>query len=382
MPLKESFGTNLLYSLADVVMDISSQNLAFDPSNIISPFGNEDVFVNSNMNPADDEFDDLLQQIGCTDLLNFDNPELFNASNVTDPHSTTSSPSKLIADNQFFEAPFDLINDVSMGDVKPLLQHEQHQNAPLQNIQHEQRPQNLDFGLYSAPQAQQQKVQLVRPTVVQPASPTAPLQATSTVPVNLSELMALLRDQQQQKQQIALQSKVQQVLLNQLKASQVQGPQNIAPKAMNIATTVSSFSLAPASMSSLVTSSNVGAPVSLAMASPATATLLAAPLILQQQHQDMPEKVAITRLPSNNFQSKNHVKREPHSPPSVNENSRPGHPPVVEKRSAHNAIERRYRSSINDKINDLKNMVVGTEAKLNKSAVLRKAIDYVSLYLC
>lgn len=53
--------------------------------------------------------------------------------------------------------------------------------------------------------------------------------------------------------------------------------------------------------------------------------------------------------------------------------------PIVkgEKRNAHNAIERRYRSSINDKIIELKNMIVGAEAKLNKSAVLRKAIDYI-----
>lgn len=47
------------------------------------------------------------------------------------------------------------------------------------------------------------------------------------------------------------------------------------------------------------------------------------------------------------------------------------------KRSAHNAIERRYRTSINDKINELKNMVVGESAKLNKSAVLRKAVDKI-----
>ncbi|XP_077172447.1 sterol regulatory element-binding protein 1 isoform X1 [Paroedura picta] len=48
-----------------------------------------------------------------------------------------------------------------------------------------------------------------------------------------------------------------------------------------------------------------------------------------------------------------------------------------EKRTAHNAIEKRYRSSINDKITELKDLVMGTDAKLNKSAVLRKAIDHI-----
>lgn len=36
------------------------------------------------------------------------------------------------------------------------------------------------------------------------------------------------------------------------------------------------------------------------------------------------------------------------------------------KKNAHNAIERRYRTSINDRIVELKNMLVGEEAKVNK----------------
>lgn len=47
------------------------------------------------------------------------------------------------------------------------------------------------------------------------------------------------------------------------------------------------------------------------------------------------------------------------------------------KRSAHNAIERRYRTSINSCIVELKNIVVGVDAKLHKSAILRKAIDHI-----
>ncbi|XP_003743416.1 sterol regulatory element-binding protein 1 [Galendromus occidentalis] len=53
------------------------------------------------------------------------------------------------------------------------------------------------------------------------------------------------------------------------------------------------------------------------------------------------------------------------------------HSPPPERKNSHNAIERRYRSSINDKIVELKDIVAGTEAKLNKSAVLRRAIDYI-----
>ena len=55
--------------------------------------------------------------------------------------------------------------------------------------------------------------------------------------------------------------------------------------------------------------------------------------------------------------------------------------PKKEKRTTHNAIEKRYRLSINDKIIELKDLVAGADAKLNKSAILKKAIDYIRFLL-
>jgi len=46
-----------------------------------------------------------------------------------------------------------------------------------------------------------------------------------------------------------------------------------------------------------------------------------------------------------------------------------GLPHKGEKRSAHNAIEKRYRSSINDKILELKDLVSSSEAKVGKSFI-------------
>ncbi|XP_061605121.1 sterol regulatory element-binding protein 2 [Phyllopteryx taeniolatus] len=48
-----------------------------------------------------------------------------------------------------------------------------------------------------------------------------------------------------------------------------------------------------------------------------------------------------------------------------------------ERRTTHNIIEKRYRSSINDKIMELRDLVVGNDVKMHKSGVLSKAIDYI-----
>lgn len=72
----------------------------------------------------------------------------------------------------------------------------------------------------------------------------------------------------------------------------------------------------------------------------------------------------LTQLPMSTIM----VEQEQEKPPKVKE----------VKRSTHNAIERRYRTSINDKIVELKTMLVGEAGKLNKSAILKRSIEKIN----
>lgn len=78
--------------------------------------------------------------------------------------------------------------------------------------------------------------------------------------------------------------------------------------------------------------------------------------------------VPATILVDSENRNKLHVQRPTAPAPKVKE----------VKRSTHNAIERRYRTSINDKIVELKTILVGTGGKLNKSAILKKSIDKIN----
>ncbi|XP_026771103.3 sterol regulatory element-binding protein 2 [Pangasianodon hypophthalmus] len=88
------------------------------------------------------------------------------------------------------------------------------------------------------------------------------------------------------------------------------------------------------------------------------------------------DKLPIKQLPSGPAQCTNVTR----TGPEQNTAAAMGMGGVVkegERRTTHNIIEKRYRSSINDKILELRDLVMGNDTKMHKSGVLRKAIDYI-----
>ncbi|KAM9325587.1 sterol regulatory element-binding protein 2 [Gastrophryne carolinensis] len=116
-----------------------------------------------------------------------------------------------------------------------------------------------------------------------------------------------------------------------------------------------------------------GSPVMTAVQNPSITTL-AAPL--QTTALQVPTLVGgsgtiLTTMPVVMGQDKMPIKQVPGTL------KQPEVPKEGERRTTHNIIEKRYRSSINDKIIELKDLVMGTDAKMHKSGVLKKAIDYI-----
>ncbi|XP_023325319.1 sterol regulatory element-binding protein 1 isoform X2 [Eurytemora carolleeae] len=88
----------------------------------------------------------------------------------------------------------------------------------------------------------------------------------------------------------------------------------------------------------------------------------------------------LTELDSSDFSLKNLLQRPQDASQQnpIQFSITPGiNQPRTVRKSGHNIIEKRYRSSINEKITELKDIVAGEGAKLNKSAILRKAIEYI-----
>lgn len=123
----------------------------------------------------------------------------------------------------------------------------------------------------------------------------------------------------------------------------------------------------------------------------ALATNNASPIILQQQQQQFPmqqqqQPLTLSAQQQLQFQQQlqlhqfqqHQLKKKKKQGGGGGDGSDSGDSPLPEKRSAHNAIEKRYRSSINDKINELKTIIAGPEAKLKKAVTLRKAIEYIT----
>ena len=370
------------------VREINNYN--FDYSSFVSSFvasDEKDLFTPQSMDilddSNDDEFDQMLEKIGCSDvnLLNFEFNDIFNSND-------TSLDTSKLSENFKFDSSFDLLNDNShdvQQDLNKITGSEQWYN---------QDPENILLNQHSGVNVdnQKQKVLRVKPIPQQQVVSSnieVKQDSSTTVPINLNDLITIIREQQKQKQQIIIQQKFQEALLQQIKSNNVHSQATFLTN-----DNLNSKSVGNIFEAQLITDSSplmsatraipITTPVTVSVAAPATALLAAPPINIkkpQKDHLQIGDKLPITRLCNVNTINQclpiTCVKRESTSPTSVSENMKHVKNFIPEKRTAHNAIERRYRSSINDKITELKNIVVGSEAKLNKSAVLRKAIEYI-----
>nr|XP_039251874.1 sterol regulatory element-binding protein 1-like [Styela clava] len=164
--------------------------------------------------------------------------------------------------------------------------------------------------------------------------PTNPINNTRTGEVQGVSLISLLQQYPQLQSQFQVQSPGLQEILTTPQTPQTQSFQQIVVPVIN--TSTQSFT---------------------------TKTVSAVPVTQQTNASMETADTLLAALPFSEVMEKSHTDQHTKQPP---------------KRSSHNAIEKRYRCSINDKIAELREMLMSKDTKSNKAAVLKKAIDYIN----
>ncbi|XP_042210022.1 sterol regulatory element-binding protein 1-like isoform X4 [Homarus americanus] len=308
-----------------------------------------------------------------------------NTSTPSHGSSFNTTPSSSIGNTSFLNSSESFLNHSGYQISKVSSQQQQSLQQPQQQPQQQQQqqqpqqPHQQQLVVTSIGGTQVRQVAHVTPRV----SPTSIINVPQSVVTNNGlnqspQLQQLLSQQQinisQQQQSTVTQIQPQTVQV-QPQLQQVTIPQNIAKRV--VTTCVSQVVQQPSLIQQLVipksetlTTSSSGQCITV----PHTVYYKATPTIatITTPIQNLGQTTVVTGIP---------LMLESDRVPLARVVSSANKPMIVpqkgEKRNSHNAIEKRYRSSINDKILELKNLVAGEEAKLHKSQILKKAIDYI-----
>ncbi|XP_078414659.1 sterol regulatory element-binding protein 1 isoform X1 [Cetorhinus maximus] len=249
----------------------------------------------------------------------------------------------------------------------PSPQHVKQETAQMQQSQQQQQPLMMSQSFTASTQLQPQFVQQQSLSFQNSNGFTAPPQGMAT-----QQLQSLTVPQQMQP--MTIQAQVQNISAQHLLTAPTISTPTVSSQFQQVPVLLQPQFIKADSL--LLTALKPdGSTVVTSVKSPTISTLATSTTPIQTTSLQMPALVSgntiLTTVPLMVDADKLPINRMPATGKPCNA------PNKGEKRTAHNAIEKRYRSSINDKIVELKDLVVGTESKLNKSAILRKAVDYI-----
>jgi len=247
----------------------------------------------------------------------------------------------------------DLLKHMSSADVMQLQQQQQQQQPQLliAKVQPQQQQQNqIQIQLTAAQQQQQQQIlQQQQPKIIVQQIQTQqrqqqPVAATLNLP---RQLIVTTQQAIQPQQQQIIQPQQGQITLQQLQ--QLLQSQS---------STDSNTSLGNASIVTITTNPIVSQPQ-------LTTAIATTPAIMHTGSFTTSSGIPVHLIDNDKIA----ISRITPTPRLVSHRG--------EKRTAHNAIEKRYRLSINDRIIELRELIAGKESKMNKSGVLRKAVEHI-----